>query len=115
MDGSSEIHAETQRMINAIKTAPVYSRYRAAIASLDKYPGVFDRIMELRTETIRLYNDSEATDVMESSERLSRQYEELQKYPEVNEFLEAEEDLVHILKSAMREVAGSLDLHVPDI
>lgn len=115
MSDISEIHEETQHMIKVIKTAPIYSRYRASIAALDKYPGIFDRIMELRTETIRLYNDNEATDVMESSERLSRQYEELQKYPEVNEFLEAEEDLVHALKSAMREVADSLDLHVPDI
>ncbi|MCH4038414.1 MAG: YlbF family regulator [Eubacteriales bacterium] len=114
-DELRRIDEARDNLINTIKSAPVYTKYNESIKALDKYPGVFNQIMNLRTETIHLYHDQEGEDLIEASERLAQKYEELQKFPEVNAFLEAEEDLVGELKRLMRYVASSMELHVPNL
>ncbi len=50
---------------------------------------------------------------MENSDELGKEYERLEKLPEVNAFLEAEEDLVRILNNVSASVVNSVKMRVP--
>ena len=79
-------------LIEAIRNSSEYSSYRKSLEALDRFPGLSDKIMELRSKTIELYHEENAGDLMEDSEELGNEFAELEKMPEISEFLEAEEE-----------------------
>lgn len=103
----------TESLIRSIRESGVYEAYHSAAAELDRFPGMFDRIMDLRKRTIAVYHDPDNDDLLESSEDLVDEYEELQKIPEVNAFLEAEEELIRILQTVSESVIDCVDLRTP--
>ena len=105
----------TYQLITAIKESSLYRRYRAAVSALDSFPGVFDSLMELRKKTIELYEQGTEDELVTGSELLAVEYEKLQKIPEVNEFLECEEELARTLKDVSSLVLGSIDMETPDM
>ena len=103
----------TDQLIESIMTSTDYMDYRRSHKALGQFPGVIDQIMELRKQTIELYHTEEEEDILAGTEELGRQYEELQRIPEVNAFLEAEEELVRVLKEVSGKIINSVELQVP--
>lgn len=109
------IQKATENLIHAIKTSDIYTRYLKCEAALDKFPGMFERIAELRKATIAAYHDPDNKDLLALSDLLGRQYGEIQKIPEVNAYLEAEEELMRALQNIDSGIISALNLRVPNI
>ena len=109
-----EIEQKTNELIEAIRNSSLYNRYNASLAELEKHPGLFERLMDLRAQTMDLYEHAMEEELIEGSERLAEQYEELQKLPEVNEFLECEEELAKVLKIVSGDVLAAMEMRMPD-
>ncbi|WP_274940836.1 YlbF family regulator [Chordicoccus furentiruminis] len=108
-----EIEECTEKLVDSIRNSSDYRRYLECEEALEKFPGVFDQVMELRKKTIELYQDPDNGNLMENSDELGKEYERLEKLPEVNAFLEAEEDLVRILNNVSASVVNSVKMRVP--
>ena len=109
-----EIELKTKQLIDAIKASDLYIQYETSCRALDGYPGVFDRLMELRMKTIALYENATEEELLEGSDALAEQYEELQKIPEVNAFLESEEELAHTLRKISAVVLKAVNMRLPN-
>ncbi|MDO4619882.1 MAG: YlbF family regulator [Lachnospiraceae bacterium] len=109
------IRENADRLIEAIRNSSDYRNYQKCEAALDRFPGVFDQIMELRKKTIELYESVESGDLSETTEALRNEYEQLEKIPEVNAFLEAEENIVQILKELNCDLFNAVTIRVPNI
>lgn len=108
------LKVETYRLIEVIRDSRTYTRYRNSVEALKKYPDIMNRLMDLRQKTIDLYEHAGEDVLVAESERLAGAYEELQKMPEVNEFLEAEEALVRALQTITDKVLDSIDMVTPN-
>lgn len=108
-----EIRECADQLIEAIRLSEENLHYHRTVEALEKYPGLFERIMELRRRTIELYHETEGSDLIESSEELGQEFAEIERLPEANAFLEAEEELVHVINQLTEEIASAVDLHTP--
>ena len=102
-------------LIDSIRNSDDYREYTRCEAVLRKYPGMLEQIMDLRKQTIELYHMEDEEALMRGTEELDRKYEEIQKIPEVNSFLEAEEAILRILQDISTRVTDALNLFTPDI
>ncbi len=110
-----EIQKSAEELIDVIRNSAQYRNYCSCMETLEEYPGLLDRIMELRKKTIEVYHASTSEDLLENSEELGREFKDLEKYPEVNAFLEAEEEMIHILKDLTSRIATSVDIRIPGL
>ena len=108
-----EIRAAALQFAETLRDSRAYKGYMHCAEALKAYPDVFERIMELRRQTVAM--DSEEDDAPEQMEYLARCYEELQRIPEVNAFLEAEEDMVGLLKELNEALFTAVDLYLPEV
>lgn len=104
-----------ERLTAAVKESPVYTRYLKSAEELKTIPGAFERVMDLRRQTIGAYHGREGGDLAESSDLLAGRYAELEDVPEVYEFLDAEEELVRMLQELYRMLIRSINLYMPDL
>ena len=102
-------------LIEAIRNSSSYKEYTKCEAELARFPGMPEQIMDLRKQTIELYDSGDEETVKSGTECLGLKYEEIQRIPEVNAFLEAEENLVRILQDISTGVSGSMNLLTPDL
>lgn len=108
-----QISLATDQLISAIQQSETYRNYVICEAKIKEMPGMAEKIAELRNATIEAYNDAATDDLVESSDRISSQYEELQKIPEVIAFLDAENDLVRVLQKISVKIISSVDMLIP--
>lgn len=101
------------QLINLIRQSKVYTRYQRSAGILAEKPALFDQVMDLRAQTIFVYRDIDSENLFEDLDHLSQRYDELQKHPEVSEFLDAEEDLTNVLKEFNRELINAMNLRLP--
>lgn len=107
------VQAATEHLISVIRKSDLYERYQKSAAALEASPEIFERLMDLRMKTIRLYEEAPEEELYEESDKLSSDYEELQKIPEVNEFLETEEELAGLLRTVSERVLQSMNMRLP--
>ena len=74
--------------MESIKESEVYLRYSGSLRRLQDRPGVLERLDRLRRDIFAIYNNPGNGAFLERADKLQRQYEELQKIPEVNVFTE---------------------------
>lgn len=109
------IEASTQQLIKAIQEAEVCVRYKACEQELERFPGLIDRIDELRTASYNLYNHREKdVDLFDAVDDINREFEELRKIPEVNGYLEAELDFCRKLQCLHREIIEAMGIRIPN-
>lgn len=108
------IRTSALQFVETMRSSHIYKTYVSSADALKAYPGVFERIMDLRRQTVDLYSQGESGS-MENVDSLELRYEELQKIPEVNAFLEAEEDMIRLLKELNRALFTAVDLYLPEI
>lgn len=111
----NEVWKCTDNLINAIKNGNDFREYHRCRGVLEQYPGMLERIMDLRKQTIELYNTEDEEELSAGTESLDSQYEELQKIPEVNAFLESEEAIVRLLQNVSGAVTEAMGLTTPDM
>ncbi len=105
----------TGRLIESIRESRDYSEYRRRGQELlETSPAVFDRIMDLRRRKIELDSIDNEEIYTEHSERLERQFEELERIPEAEAFLEAEEAVMRSLQNIVTDVTREVALWVPE-
>lgn len=109
------IRESVEKLIDSIQTSSEYQTYLSCEEALMQYPGMLDRILDLRRKTIETYNDPDKSDLVGVSEQLLAEYEELERIPAVNAYLEAEEEVVRILREVSRAVTGNVRLKMPEL
>ena len=108
-----KVQAATNHLIEVIRESELYERYQKSAAELEASPEILEQLMDLRIKTIRLYEEAPDEELYEESDKLSSDYEELQKIPEVNEFLETEEELADVLRTVSEQVLHSMNMRFP--
>ena len=107
------IKEASANMVRTIRESEVYRHYLECADALNSMPGVLDRVMELRAQTIDVYHGTDSDDFIEKSDHLAELRDERQKIPEVDAFLEAEEELVHTLQEVSGELSRAIRLYIP--
>lgn len=111
MDG---IQAKTDELINCIQRGEVYERYEKALARLEQQQELKDKINQFRRLMFRLNSENSEIDLFEETDRVEQEYQELQKIPEVNAYLEAELELCRLLKTIEQRINGAIEIHLPE-
>lgn len=110
----SRILDNTQKLIDSILESEDYRAYRRAAEVLGKKDGVLKELMGLREVAINLYEEAEDDDeIMTGMDELDSRYEELQLIPEVNTFLEAEDEIIRVLRVISDRITRAVDLMTP--
>lgn len=109
------LEAATEALVDAISRSEVYRNYEACASRLDKFPGVAEKIADFRRTTIDSYHDPDNSDLLGSSDKILEDYSEIQKIPEVNAFLEAEDALVRALQQINTQIVGAVDMKIPNL
>ncbi|MEE3419597.1 MAG: YlbF family regulator [Lachnospiraceae bacterium] len=109
------LETATLNLVRAIGQSEVYKQYEACAKNLDQFPGVLEKIAEFRRATIAQYHNPDNSDLLGSSDKILEDYSEIQKIPEVNAFLEAEDALVRALQQINSQIAGAVDMKVPNL
>lgn len=102
-------------LIEAILSSGDYRDYKRCEEELSQYPGMLETIMDLRKQTIELYRCSSEDEFIAGTEELGRKYEVIQKYPEVNAFLEAEDAILRMLQDVSTGVSDAVIRLTPEI
>ena len=91
-----------------------------SVSSLQDVNGIeeafamLEKILALRSETIDIYAGDQEEELLSGTERIAEAYEELQRIPEVNRFLESEEALVSMLKEIRAALFDAVNLYLPE-
>lgn len=105
----------TDELVGAISQSEVYRHYEICARALDQFPGAAEKISEYRRTTIARYHDPENSDLLGSSDKILEEYSEIEKIPEVNAFLEAEDALVRALQQINSRIVGAVDMKIPNL
>ena len=112
---NTRIRESVEALVESIRTSGEYQTYLSCEETLAQYPEILERILELRRKTIEMYSDPENQDLIAVSGQLLNEFGDLDRIPAVNAYLEAEEEMVRILREVSREVTGNVRLKVPEL
>lgn len=112
--GMDRIQEKTDELIRCIQQGEVYERYEKALAIIEQHQDLKDKINQFCGLMFRLNSENSEIDLFEETDRVEREYQELQKIPEVNAYLEAELELCRLLKSIERKINESIEIHLPE-
>ncbi len=101
-------------LLTAVAESAAARQYRESAELLKERPGVLEKILALRSETIDIYAGDQEEELLSGTERIAEAYEELQRIPEVNRFLESEEALVSMLKEIRAALFDAVNLYLPE-
>lgn len=108
------IQDKTGELINCIQQGEIYERYEEALAVLEQHQELKDKINQFRGLMFWLNSENSEIDLFEETDRVEQEYQELQKIPEVNAYLEAELELCRLLKSIGQKINEAIEIHLPE-
>ena len=100
-------------LVQSIKNCSAYKQYRKSERDLRKYPGLGEKLDLLRGDIFEMYSNSPGDEMLENAEQLERTYQEMQKIPEVNAYLEAEADLCRQIRDIYMRLIREVGIHLP--
>lgn len=112
---NSRIRESVDALVESIRTSDEYQTYLSCEETLAQCPEIFDRIRDLRRKTIEIYSNPENHDLIAASGQLLNEFGDLDRIPDVNAYLEAEEEMVRILREVSRAVTGNVRLKIPEL
>ena len=105
----------TEMLVSAIKNGSVYKQYCAALEAVNEVPGLKEKVDELRSLNYRVQNQEEGSRLYDAIDDLERNTEELCKFYEVNQLLEAELALCRQLQGITTGIHRGINLDIPDL
>lgn len=111
----SSIEKSTEDLIISVKNGATYKRFKKCENALKKYPGLSEKLNQLRGDIYRLYDGEENESLLEDTEELQRMYREMHKIPEVNAYLDAETELCLLVRGVYRRLIGEVGIEPPDM
>ena len=109
------IEDATEELLASIKESEVYLRYSESEKKLRERPGILENLDRLRRDIFHSYGNSAPGEFLNRADELQKQYMELQKIPEVNEFLEAEEELCRKIREIYIRMVREIVTYIPEI
>ena len=108
-----DVGKNTELLVESIKNCSAYKQYRKSERDLQKYPGLGEKLDLLRGDIFDMYSNSPGDEMLENAEQLERTYQEMQKIPEVNAYLEAEADLCRQIRDIYMRLIREVGIHLP--
>lgn len=109
------IEHSTKELIESVKNGSAYKRFKKCEKALVKYPGLSEKLDQLRADIYRLYDSSGSEELLDRTEELQKMYREMHKIPEVNAYLDAETELCMEVRGIYRRLVGEIGIDPPVI
>ncbi|MDO4803847.1 MAG: YlbF family regulator [Lachnospiraceae bacterium] len=111
----SSIEYSTKALVESVKNGSAYKRFRKCEEALVKYPGLSEKLDQLRADIYKMYDSSENEELLARTEELQKMYREMHKIPEVNAYLDAETELCMQVRDIYRHIVGEIGIDPPAV
>ena len=107
---SDRVRTKARELAEELAASGTLRRYRKARAGLEGRPELLDEIRSMRSVMDRLYHGGEGEDLLDTTELIEEQFAELMNCPEATEYMEAEEELMRLLRDISSTVVSVADI-----
>ena len=104
------ISKATEDLIKAIHESDSYKNYEVQKEKVRRMPDLKKKIDDFRQQSFLLQNNVDADQLFDQVDVFGREYEEFREIPLVNDFLEAELDLIRTLQEINLRITESVNL-----
>lgn len=108
------IETNVQLLIWSIKRSPEYKEYKRREARLQSNSELWHRVTQFRARNFQLQKAPEDDHIFEVMDQLEQEAEELHRIPEAHAYLQAELEICRLVQEVTMELAGGLDIHIPN-
>lgn len=93
-----ELFLGVKNLVDTIKNTDEYKEFQFQKEKINKFPELKDRINEFRKKNYELQNSGQSANLMEDTERLQMENEDLFENPLSADFLQAELDFCRMMQ-----------------
>ncbi len=105
----NDIDSAVKNLIEEIKRTETYEQYRQQKEVVRQDAGTKAKIDELRALNYMIQNAPEDADILNESERIEDELEELCEDSRVNDFMQAELDFCRLFQDILSQLAQGID------
>ena len=105
----NNLDAAVNNLIDEMKQTEAYKQYQYQKNSIYTDPEAKSKIDELRALNLKIQNAPENVDILDESERVEEQLEEICEDSRVNDFMQAELDFCRLFQDILSQLAQGID------
>lgn len=105
------VEHHTNSLINAIKESNEFIEYQVLLKNVMQDPALYDKINEIRKKSLSLQFSNDLN-LIEESDKLYSEYEQVLRNPLVNNFFSAEQIFCKMIRDMNDKIMGSLDVDI---
>ena len=104
-----ELFLGVKNLVDTIKNTDEYKEFQFQKEKINKFPELKDRINEFRKKNYELQNSGQSANLMEDTERLQMENEDLFENPLSADFLQAELDFCRMMQDINLRIVDAVD------
>ena len=111
----SSVDACTDKLVKSILESRAYRRFIRAQENLNKRPDLKEQINQYRTDIFKLYEEGADEDLIDTADILEKKFQSMQKIPEVNAYMDAETEIIRMVREIYQRLITETGVEEPKV